>query len=274
MPTPSPLRAKALEAVERYQMIQPGDTVAAGVSGGADSVALLDFLRHLRRSVPFTLLVCHLDHQLRGEESRRDAAFVRELAERWGLPYRCRQADAAAWARLHRLTVEEAGRQLRYAFFRECAGETGKIATAHTLSDSMETVLLNLCRGTGPRGLRGIPPVRGNIIRPLFACTRREVEDYCQERGLAFVTDSTNLLPDYSRNRIRLEVLPRLELLNPAAVMRKGWSVATLEGKVLTTVAEVTEGQRLTTILADGEVISVVQSYHRKGEAYAEETGY
>ncbi|MCI9194880.1 MAG: tRNA lysidine(34) synthetase TilS [Angelakisella sp.] len=216
MPTPSPLRAKALEAVERYQMIQPGDTVAAGVSGGADSVALLDFLRHLRRSVPFTLLVCHLDHQLRGEESRRDAAFVRELAERWGLPYRCRQADAAAWARLHRLTVEEAGRQLRYAFFQECAGETGKIATAHTLSDSMETVLLNLCRGTGPRGLRGIPPVRGNIIRPLFACTRREVENYCQERGLAFVTDSTNLLPDYSRNRIRLEVLPRLELLNPA----------------------------------------------------------
>lgn len=216
MPTPSPLRAKALEAVERYQMIQPGDTVAAGVSGGADSVALLDFLRHLRRSVPFTLLVCHLDHQLRGEESRRDAAFVRELAERWGLPYRCRQADAAAWARLHRLTVEEAGRQLRYAFFRKCAGEAGKIATAHTLSDSMETVLLNLCRGTGPRGLRGIPPVRGNIIRPLFACTRREVEDYCQERGLAFVTDSTNLLPDYSRNRIRLEVLPRLELLNPA----------------------------------------------------------
>ena len=115
------LYQKALAAIQAHQMIQPGDTVAAGVSGGADSVALLDFLRHLRRSVPFTLLVCHLDHQLRGEESRRDAAFVRELAERWGLPYRCRQADAAAWARLHRLTVEEAARETeRWALSKLC----------------------------------------------------------------------------------------------------------------------------------------------------------
>lgn len=207
---------KALGSVQNHQMIQQGDTIAAGVSGGADSAALLDFLYRLGEMFPLRITVCHLNHCLRGEESDRDETFAKALAEGYGLPFRAQRADAAAWAGEHRCSVEEAGRELRYRFFRECAGEEGKIATAHTLSDSMETLLLNLCRGSGVRGLRGIPPVRGNIIRPLCACTRREVEDYCRERGLRYITDSTNLSPAYSRNRLRLRVLPELEALNPA----------------------------------------------------------
>lgn len=210
------LYQKALKTVQKHQMIQRGDTVAAGVSGGADSVAMLDFFYHLRERMPLQITVCHLNHQLRGEESDRDEAFVRELAERYRLPFLGKRVDAAAWAGAHRCSVEEAGRELRYAFLQECAGEEGKIATAHTLSDSMETLLLNLCRGSGVRGLRGIPPVRGRIVRPLSGCTRQEVEDYCREQGLCSITDSTNLSPVYSRNRLRLRVLPELELINPA----------------------------------------------------------
>jgi len=215
MPELKGLFEKALETVEKYRMIQQGDVVAAGVSGGADSVALLDFLVRLAETVSFQITVCHLNHGLRGTEADRDESFTRALAERYRLPFVCRRTDAAAYAGEHRCSVEEAGRELRYEFFRDCAGETGKIATAHTLSDSMETVLLNLCRGTGVRGLRGIPPVRGRIVRPLSGCTRREVEDYCRERALSFVTDSTNLTPAYSRNRLRLAVIPQLEQLNP-----------------------------------------------------------
>lgn len=214
---------KALRTVEKHQMIQQGDHIVAGVSGGADSVTLLDFLYRLKGELSLQITVCHLNHGLRGEESRRDEAFVRALAEQYGLPYRCRREDAAACAGKHRCSVEEAGRELRYRFFRDCAeecaggdGRCGKIATAHTLSDSMETLVLNLCRGTGIRGLRGIPAVRGEIIRPLIDCTRGEVEDYCRQRGLRYVTDSTNLSPDYTRNYVRLELLPRLTRLNPA----------------------------------------------------------
>jgi tRNA(Ile)-lysidine synthase len=216
MPEEQGLFQKAQTAVQRYHMLQQGDIIAVGVSGGADSVALLDFLCRLGEGYQWKLLVCHLNHGLRGAEADRDQEFVRLLAKERGLPFLSERADAAAEAARSGLSVEEAGRKLRYAFFARCAGEEGKIATAHTLSDSMETVLLNLCRGTGVRGLRGIPPVRGNIVRPLIGCTRREVEEYCRQRGLSWVEDSTNASPDYSRNRIRLEVIPRLEELNPA----------------------------------------------------------
>ena len=201
------LYQKALAAIQTHQMLRPGDRVVVGVSGGADSVALLDLLCRLEG---LEITVCHLNHGLRPEAGEEEA-FVRRLAEDRGLAFLSRRADAAAWARDHRCTVEEAGRELRYALFRDCSGEGGKIATAHTLSDSMETVLWNLTRGTGIKGLRGIPAVRGNIVRPLITCTRREVEDYCRQRGLSFVTDPTNLTSQYSRGRIRNRVIPQLD---------------------------------------------------------------
>lgn len=209
------LEQKALCALRQYSLFSQGDRIAVGVSGGADSVALLRFLAALRPQFGWDLVVCHIHHGLRGAEADRDECFVRALAEQLGLPCAVSRIDAAALALRDHISVEEAGRMARYAFFAQTAGEGGRIATAHTLDDSIETVLMNLVRGTGLRGLCGIPHIRGNIVRPLLDCTRAEVEDYLGALGQPYCTDSTNLTDDYTRNRIRHDILPRLCALNP-----------------------------------------------------------
>lgn len=209
------LEQKALCALRQYSLFSQGDRIAVGVSGGADSVALLRFLAALRPQFGWDLVVCHIHHGLRGAEADRDECFVRALAEQLGLPCAVSRIDAAALALRDHISVEEAGRMARYAFFAQTAGEGGRIATAHTLDDSIETVLMNLVRGTGLRGLCGIPRIRGNIVRPLLDCTRAEVEDYLSALGQPYCTDSTNLTDDYTRNRIRHDILPRLCALNP-----------------------------------------------------------
>lgn len=209
------LEQKALCALRQYSLFSQGDRIAVGVSGGADSVALLRFLAALRPQFGWDLVVCHIHHGLRGAEADRDEHFVRALAEQLGLPCAVSRIDAAALALRDHISVEEAGRMARYAFFAQTAGEGGRIATAHTLDDSIETVLMNLVRGTGLRGLCGIPRIRGNIVRPLLDCTRAEVEDYLGTLGQPYCTDSTNLTDDYTRNRIRHDILPRLCALNP-----------------------------------------------------------
>lgn len=209
------LEQKALCALRQYSLFSQGDRIAVGVSGGADSVALLRFLSSLQPQFGWDLVVCHIHHGLRGAEADRDECFVRALAEQLGLPCAVSRIDAAALALRDHISVEEAGRMARYAFFAQTAGEGGRIATAHTLDDSIETVLMNLVRGTGLRGLCGIPRIRGNIVRPLLDCTRAEVEDYLGALGQPYCTDSTNLTDDYTRNRIRHDILPRLCALNP-----------------------------------------------------------
>ena len=209
------LEQKALCALRQYSLFSQGDRIAVGVSGGADSVALLRFLAALRPQFGWDLVVCHIHHGLRGAEADRDECYVRALAEQLGLPCAVSRIDAAALALRDHISVEEAGRMARYAFFAQTAGEGGRIATAHTLDDSIETVLMNLVRGTGLRGLCGIPRIRGNIVRPLLDCTRAEVEDYLGALGQPYCTDSTNLTDDYTRNRIRHDILPRLCALNP-----------------------------------------------------------
>ncbi len=209
------LEQKALCALRQYSLFSQGDRIAVGVSGGADSVALLRFLAALRPQFGWDLVVCHIHHGLRGAEADRDECFVRALAEQLGLPCAVSRIDAAALALRDHISVEEAGRMARYAFFAQTAGEGGRIATAHTLDDSIETVLMNLVRGTGLRGLCGIPRIRGNIVRPLLDCTRAEVEDYLGALGQPYCTDSTNLTDDYTRNRIRHDIIPRLCALNP-----------------------------------------------------------
>lgn len=166
----------------------------------------------------------HLNHGLRGDEAERDEVFVHRLCAAWGVPLAVRREAVGRVAAERSLGVEEAGRAVRYAFLEEEAGrlerEGGgavKIATAHTLSDSMETALLSMTRGCGPEGLQGVPPVRGRIVRPLIDCTRAEVEAFCAARGLEFVTDSTNSDCRYSRNRVRHRVVPELYRLNPRA---------------------------------------------------------
>ena len=210
------MREKARAYIEQYAMLPPGSRVLCACSGGADSTALL----HLLHGLPQIALACaHFNHHLRGAESDRDEAFVRTLCRTLGVELICGGADVAAYAKEKGLGIEEAARTLRYAFLEETADTLPacRIATAHQAEDNAETLLLHLARGSGTRGMCGIPPVRGIIVRPLLGVTRREILDYLAENGLSYVTDGTNALDDCARNRIRHRVLPLLTEENPAA---------------------------------------------------------
>ena len=208
---------KALKTVEKYNMLSPGDTVIVGLSGGADSCALFYFLLSLREKLNLNIIACHVNHMLRGEESDRDEAFVRKLCEDNSVEFRLHRADVGKRAKELKESTEKCGRDIRYAFFEKTAEEfNGKTATAHTASDNAETVLFNMTRGCGIRGLCGIPPVRGNIIRPLIEVTRSEIEEYCSEHGYKYITDSSNLTREYTRNKLRLDVVPVLKEINPS----------------------------------------------------------
>lgn len=208
-------KVHCFQTMQQYGSIVKGDSLLVGLSGGADSVALLHFLWELAAAYDLKLTAGHLNHCLRGEESERDERFVRAVCEKLGIPLQVERRDIAAIARQKKMSVETCAREERYHFFAQHM-QRGKIATAHNLDDHAETILLNLSRGTGLRGLCGIPPVRGQIVRPLIACSRKEVEGYCRTNHLSYVTDSTNLSEAYTRNRIRHRVIPVLEETNPA----------------------------------------------------------
>lgn len=211
------LELLARQTIREEGMLPLGSRVVAAISGGADSVALLHLLCRLRQEgVLASLRACHLNHGLRGEEALRDEAFVTQLCQRLEVPLTVRREDIAAGAQKEKKSVELYARERRYALFaQEAALHEAKVATAHTLSDQVETVLFRLARGTALRGMEGIPPVRGYLVRPLIRCTRREVEAYCQAWGLDYVTDSTNLEEGYSRNWLRHRVVPALQRQNP-----------------------------------------------------------
>lgn len=205
------------KTIKKYRMLSPGERVVVGVSGGADSIGLLHALTGLGEYKP-ELIVAHLDHGIRGREAERDALFVKHTAEFLGLDLELGKADVPRYRKENKLSLEDAARILRYEFFEETRRkyEADRIATAHTLDDQAETVLMRLIRGSGVRGLSGIPPVsRGVIIRPLIETPRREVEKYLKSRGIGWIEDSTNELKTILRNRIRLDLLPALESYNP-----------------------------------------------------------
>ncbi len=216
------LTVKALETVGRYRMMRENSCVVVALSGGADSMALLGFLMEQRQTLGLSgIYAVHVHHGLRGEEADRDEEFVRQECTRLGVELTVIHEDVRRRALERGEGLEEAGRRVRYEVLTQRAAQVhGCIATAHTLSDSMETVLLHMTRGCGLRGLCGIPPVRreGNVtvIRPLINCTRAEVEAYCEQQGLPFIYDTTNGDKTYSRNRLRLEVVPALTQINPA----------------------------------------------------------
>ena len=198
-------------------MLSSGESVVVGVSGGADSIGLLYALHGLRDYKP-DLIVAHLDHGIRGKEARRDALFVKRTAESIGLTFELGKADVPGYKKEKKLSLEEAARVLRYEFFEETRRKyrADKIATAHTLDDQAETVLMRLIRGSGVKGLSGIPPVSGGvIIRPLIETPRPEVEKYLTSNGIGWIEDSTNELRTILRNRIRLELMPELAAYNP-----------------------------------------------------------
>ena len=200
--------------MEKWKMTEPGDTVILGLSGGADSVALFTVLLELKDALGFALRAVHVHHGLRGAEADRDLEFSGELCKRADVPFLAEYIDAAAEAGEAGLSVEEAGRIARYRIFRRellsCGGK-GKIAVAHHADDRAETVLFNLFRGTGLRGLGGIYPVQGDIIRPLLFMQKREICDFLRERGISWMEDATNRDQEYARNYIRGTILPGVQ---------------------------------------------------------------
>lgn len=194
--------------IREYHLISPGDHIVCAFSGGADSTALLFALYLLREKFEFQLSAAHFNHNLRGEESDRDEQFVRTLCDRYDIPLFVGTGEVKAGKK----GLEAAAREARYAFF---ATLSGKIATAHTANDNAETVLLHLVRGTGLKGLGGIAPINGNIIRPMLNVTRAEVLEFLQEYCLSFVEDSSNGTDAFLRNRLRHGVMPLLERENP-----------------------------------------------------------
>lgn len=205
------------ETIIRHSMLQKGDSVAVGLSGGADSVSLLSALLELSEELELTIRAVHINHGIRGDAADRDEQFCRQLCEKLCVKLDCFTLDIPFLAAQRGIGLEQCGRECRYEHFDLIAREHDcKIATAHTLSDSAETVLFNLARGSGIAGVCGIPPVRGNVIRPLIGVTRAQVEEYCTCHGLDYVTDETNADTAYSRNLIRCQVIPALERVNPA----------------------------------------------------------
>lgn len=200
--------------IAEFGLFPPQGRVIVGLSGGADSMALTHFLVY---HTDLQVLAAHVNHGLRGSAADQDEEVVRRWCEENGIPLRVLHADVKQQARERNLGLEECGREVRYAFFQELADrETDRIATAHTLSDQVETVLLHLTRGAGLRGLCGIPPVRGMIVRPFLRVTREQVEAYCRFYHLPYVTDQTNADRGFARNRVRLDVVPALKAVNPA----------------------------------------------------------
>ena len=203
-----------LSAIERFSLIPKGSHVTVALSGGADSMALLHVLADLRDSLAMTLSAAHYNHGIRGAEADRDEQFVKTVCERMAIPLICEKGDVPALAKQEKIGLELAARKARYDFLDRVAPDL--IATAHTASDNLETVLMNLTRGSGLQGLCGIPAKRGRIIRPLITSTREEVEEFCRQREIAFVTDSTNLSENYTRNKLRHRVVPVLKDINPS----------------------------------------------------------
>lgn len=201
--------------IARHRLLDRGSTYLVAISGGADSVALLLLLLDMGYRVE----AVHCNFHLRGAESDRDEAFVRKLCEDRGVPFHLAHFDTREYAALHKVSIEMAARNLRYAYFERLRKDIGAadICVAHHRDDNVETLLMNLVRGTGIHGLSGIRPRNGRIVRPLLCISRKDIEHYLASLGQDYVTDSTNLIDDCVRNKFRLNIIPMLEEINPGA---------------------------------------------------------
>jgi len=238
------LMERAVRLTEEEKLLPQGGLVLAAVSGGADSVCLLDWLYQVRDVYSFRLAAAHYNHNLRGEESRRDESFVQNLVQtRYpGLPLLVGSGDVAGEAKRNGRGLEDMGREMRYAFLQKTLQELGGgvIAAAHNADDNVETVLLHLLRGSGLRGLTGIAPKRGNLVRPLLTTTRAEILEYLWVYGLPHVEDSSNGDDAFSRNYLRKNVIPLLRDIDPWLEARVGETAAVLrrEDQYLDRLAE------------------------------------
>ena len=216
------MRAEVLAWMQAQRMTEPGDTVVCAVSGGADSVSMLHVLLSLQDTLGIRVEAAHFNHHLRGAESDRDEHFVRQLCLEHRVTLHTVHFNTEQEAKERHISIEMAARELRYAWFEKTreACSAAVIAVAHHQDDSVETLLLNLIRGTGINGLRGIRPRNGHIVRPLLCLDRKEIVGYLESIGQAYVTDSTNLQDEYTRNKIRLNLLPMMQEINPSVKER------------------------------------------------------
>ncbi len=213
---------KVIETIKKFNMLNNGENVVVGLSGGADSCALTHILARLSEKMDLHITAVHINHGIRGEEAERDERSAEEFCRRLNIEFIAYHCDIPSEAAKRGIGEEEAGRLVRYEKFYETAGKKNgaKTAVAHNMNDKAETLIMNLCRGAGMKGLAGIKPVGGSIIRPLIFCTRDEIEKYCDDNNIEYCTDSTNLQNEYTRNKIRNILLPWLsENINPAAGM-------------------------------------------------------
>lgn len=212
------LEDKVLNTIKRYEQIKSGDTIVVGVSGGPDSICLLNVLKNLQNELRINIVVAHINHMIR-KEADSETEFVQDFCEQRDIKCFVKKADVLQIAKEKKLGTEEVGRKIRYDFFEEVKNIVGgnKIATAHNANDNAETVLMNFLRGSGSTGLKGIEPIRDNkLIRPIIECTRQEIEQYCNEKGLNPKYDKTNQENIYTRNKIRNMLIPYIqENFNP-----------------------------------------------------------
>lgn len=229
-----------------------------GFSGGADSVALLDMLVRMG----YEIVAAHCNFGLRGEESERDHRFAQELSQRLGVPFHSIRFDTSGYVEKHKVSVEMACRELRYDWFAQLQTDCGAsyTAIAHHIDDSDETLLLNLIRGTGISGLTGIRPVNGKIVRPLLCIGRQDIESYLTQRDLPYITDSSNRADIYTRNKLRLQLMPWLKTINPAiseALQRTARNLRDTEAVYLAAIA--TQMQQVATESDDATRISITR---------------
>lgn len=207
------LEEEVLNTIKKYNMINEGDKIVIGVSGGPDSITLLNILNKFKEKLNIKIYVAHINHMIRAEADE-ETEYVKEFCNRLDVEFFCKKIDAQEEAKKLKIGTEEAGRNIRYAFFEEVAKrvEANKIATAHNSNDNAETVLMNIMRGTSISGLAGIEKIRdGKYIRPLIRCSRKAIEEYCKQNNLQPKFDKSNLENIYTRNKIRNLLIPYIQ---------------------------------------------------------------
>ena len=237
------MEENVLNTINKYDLIKSGDKIVLAVSGGPDSIFMFDILNKLRKKLNFEIVVCHINHMIR-EEAIDDENFVKNICNENNIQCYIKRIDVTNYANNNKMGTEEAGRILRYNFFEEILNKTGsnKIAIAHNKNDKAETIIMNLLRGTGVQGLRGIEPIRDNkYIRPIIEIERKDIEEYCEINNLNPRIDKTNFENIYTRNKIRNIVLPYIEKeFNPNIIesLNRLSEIATEEDDFLNTITK------------------------------------
>ena len=216
------MKQKVIETIKKYNLIKSGDKIVLGVSGGPDSITMLDILKDLKETMNFEIYVVHVNHMIRGQDAINDQKYVENYCNKNNIEFYTKAIDVQEIAKSKKIGVEEAGRIARYEAFEEILKKTNsnKIATAHNKNDKVETIIMHILRGSGVSGLKGISPIRDNkFIKPLIECSREEIEKYCEINKLNPCIDKTNFENSYTRNKIRNIVIPYIkEQFNPNIV--------------------------------------------------------